>query len=252
MHFIKRIIIFVIGFSCIFLLIHNSDFYNTKVIMADINGVPWLYSSLVTLFSIIAGFVIQKEWENWNSLTDSVKGEVRSLRDLWLWSKHLPTDSQERLGTAIKAYVKEMTLDGLYKSSRGQKSEEIERSFDTLQNVMFDMSHESSKLIPTTFSFFSKLMEFRADRLRYSSHHTPAVLRRTLLFSTSLVILLAFFIGIKSMLLDYIFTMAVSLTSFIIYIVVDDLDHPLDPGSWHLTSAEYDELLLYIDPEETL
>lgn len=241
-----KILIFLLIFSAVFYWMHVGHHYNNRIILADLGGIPWLYSSIVMLFSILAGFVIQKEWENWNSLIDSVKGEVSALRELWFWSRHLPQEFKGKFNIAIRGYVLEMSKDGLFKSARGERSEQVEKSFTILQDVMFNMSKSGSNLFSTTFSFFTKLLEFRSSRLRYSAHNTPKSLRFTLIFITFLLIILSLFIGIKDIWLDYIFTVSVALVSFIIYIVIDDLDHPLVPGSWHLTAEDYDNLLSYI------
>ncbi|HVY68224.1 MAG TPA: hypothetical protein VHA30_05005 [Patescibacteria group bacterium] len=251
MKFSEKIASFLLVFSAVFYWVHVSGHYNTKVILADLGGLPWLYTSLVTLFSIITGFIIQKEWDNWNSLLDSVKGEVDALRELWLWSRHLPEDYKARFDSAIKKYLEEMASDGLNKSERQERSREIEQAFSTIQGTMFEMSQSDSRLMPTTFSFFIKLIEYRTSRIRYTSHHVPQSLQRTLLFTTFLIIALSLFIGIKDIWLDYTFTLSVALMAFIIYLVVDDLDHPLVRGSWHLTPADYEALLRQISADRT-
>ena len=246
MKFSEKIALFIVCFSGLFYWIHVNGHYDTRIVLADLGGVPWLYSSLVMLFSILAGFVIQKEWDNWNNLIDSVKSEVDALRELWLWSLHLPEEYKNKFTLGIKSYVKEMTQEGLNKSGRGEHSKAIEQSFRTLQESMFEMSQKDQFLMSSTFSFFTKILEARTSRIRYSSHHVPQALAKTLLFITLLVIVLCLFIGIKNIWLDYTYTLSVSLTAFIIYIVINDLDNPLVPGNWHLTTQDYETLLTQI------
>jgi len=250
MNFTQKILIFVIVFSAFFLWIHVSGFYDARAIMEDLGGLPWLYSSLVTLFSILVGFVVQKQWENWNSLVDAVKSEVDSLRELFLWSRYLPVEYKEKFSTGIKYYLKEMSEGGLQKSEKGEKSEKIEKAFSKLQGGIFEMSQKDKDLMAATFPFFSKILESRSNRLRYSSHHVPETLKSTLLFCTFLVIVLSLFIGIKDVWLDYSFTVSLSLMAYIIYIVIDDLDNPLIPGNWHLTTKDYESLLKQIEVVE--
>ena len=238
-----KIILFIVGFSALFYWLRAPGHYNIGLVLADLGGIPWLYSSLVTLFSIIVGFTIQKEWENWNNLIDSVKGEVDSLNKLWIWSRHLPKKYKDKFGKAIKYYLTEMTQDGLHKSERGERSENIELAFATLQDAMFEMSQENSPLMATTFAFFSKLIEVRSSRIRYSSHHMPETLRNSLPTASFLIIFLSFFIGVKSIWLDYIFTLSIALAVYIIHLITDDLDNPLKPGAWHLTTIDYQRLL---------
>jgi len=247
MNFTQKILIFVIIFSAFFLWMHLSGFYDARAVMADLGGLPWLYSSLVTLFSILVGFIVQKQWENWNSLVDSVKGEVDSLRELFLWSRYLPEEHKDKFSNGIKYYLKEMTEGGLHKSEKGEKSEKIEKAFLKLQGGIFELSQKDKELMTTTFPFFSKIIESRTNRLRYSSHHVPEALKSTLLFCTFLVIILSLFIGIKDVWLDYSFTVSLSLMAYIIYIVIDDLDNPLKPGNWHLTTKDYESLLKQIE-----
>lgn len=108
---------------------------------------------------------------------------------------------------------------------------------------MFAMSKQDQGLMTSTFSLFSKILECRTNRLRYSAHHIPESLHKSLFFITFLVIALCLFIGIKNITLDYIFTASVSLVAYVIYIVIDDLDHPLTPGNWHITTNDYGNLL---------
>ena len=250
MNFSKKITIFIVVFSILFIFIHVSDLYDTKAVLADLSGLPWLYSSLVVLFSILAGFIIQRQWENWNSLIDSVKNEVDSLRELFIWSRYLPEEYKSRFSNGIKYYLKEMTGEGLSKSEKGEKSEKIEQAFSGLQGVMFEMSQKDPQIMTTTFSFFSRIIESRTNRLRYGSHHIPNALKRTLRFGTFLVIILCLFIGIKDVWLDYTYTASLSLMAYIIYIVIDDLDNPLSPGNWHLTTEDYEALLKRIEALE--
>ena len=144
-----------------------------------------------------------------------------------------------------------MTDGGLIKSEKGEKSEKIENAFSSLQTVMFEMSRKDKELMATTFSFFSEIIKYRTSRLRYSSHHIPEALKKALLFCTFLVIILCLFIGIKDVWLDYSFTISLSLMAYIIYIIVDDLDNPLIPGNWHLTTKDYESLLKQIEIVES-
>ena len=251
MNFSQKILIFVIIFSGFFLWIHMSGFYDARAVLDDLGGLPWLYSSLVTLFSILVGFVVQKQWENWNSLVDAVKSEVDSLRELFLWSRYLPEEYKDRFSKGIKYYLKEMVGSGLQKSEKGEKSEKIEKAFTSLQEVMFELSEKDPNRMTTTFSFFSKIIEARSNRLRFSSHHVPEALKGSLMFCTFLVVVLSLFIGIKDVWLDYSFTVSLSLMAYIIYVVIDDLDNPLIPGNWHLTTKDYESLLKQIEIVES-
>jgi hypothetical protein len=243
MKFTLKIILFVGIFSLIFFGLHDSDFYNKKVILADLGGIPWLYASIGTLFSILAGFIIQKEWENWNSLVDAVGGEVNTLREMWLWSRYLPEETGEIFHNSIQIYLEEMSNDGLRKSEQEIVSGRIEESMAKLNAVMFTMFQNQSSIAANGFNFFTKLIEKRTERIRFSAHHVPSSIKRIILLSTALMICLSLFIGVKNIWLDYTYTLSVSMLAYVIFLVIDDLDHPLSPGGWHLTAKPYQKLL---------
>lgn len=243
MKFTWRIIVFIFLFSGIFYYQNSDPILSPKTLLADLGGIPWLYSSLGMLFSIIVGFVIQKQWDNWNNLLDSVKEEVGALRELWLWSKQFPDNFKKTTEDAIKDYLSVMVDDGLRKSEKGVKSEKIENSLMVFHDNMFKAIKVYPELSSMTFVTFTKILESRTNRIRYSSHHIPTPLKHTLLLGVILVISLSFFIGIKNIYLDYIYTISVSIMAFVIYLVVDDLDNPLKTGNWQVTNRDYKELL---------
>jgi hypothetical protein len=71
----------------------------------------------------------------------------------------------------------------------------------------------------------------------------PTMLKTTVGFVDGLVIALSLFIGEKHLWLDYLFTLSIALLAYVVYLVIDDLDHPLRPGIWHVTSKPYEHLL---------
>jgi len=243
MKFIFKITSFLGLFSIVFYALHKSDFFNNKIMLADLGGIPWLYASIGTLFSILVGFIIQKEWENWNSLINAVNSEVNALREMWLWSQYLPESTRNIFHNSIELYLEEMADNGLYKSEQKIKSSRIEQSISKLNAVMFEMFENQPKVATTTFSFLSKLIEQRAKRIHYSSRHAPRSIKSIVLFATILIIGLCMFIGVRNIWLDYIFTLSVAMLTYTIYLVIDDLDNPLVPGGWNLTSHPYKELL---------
>jgi len=244
MKYFEKIAQFILVFSGIFYFIRIAGhYYDKRIVLADLGGVPWLYATLGTLFAVLAGFVIQKEWENWNDLQDSIKGEVGALRELFLWSTNFPEAIKTRFKLAISDYLRAMSLGELAQSEQRQKSDKIEKALSDLREAIFEVSQNYNQFMSTTFSTFSKLLENRENRLRYSSHHAPKSIKNMMFTGVFLLSFLSLFIGIKDIYLAYVFDLSVASMAFVIYLIIKDLDNPLLPGSWHLTTGDYQELL---------
>src|SRR5574342_614743 len=118
MRLVGRIVIFSILFSSVFFVLHATDL--TKAViredLEDLGGIPWLYSAVCLIFSILTGFIIQHEWDQWNDFVDAIKGEVSTLRSLWLWSQHVP-DAGMKLQEAMKQYLT-ITIQDEWSASR--------------------------------------------------------------------------------------------------------------------------------------
>jgi hypothetical protein len=242
MKLVGNIAIFAMIFSSIFFFLHATDVTKTVLRddLEDLGGIPWLYSAVCLIFSILAGFVIQHEWDQWNDFMEAIKGEVSSLRFLWLWAQHVP-DCGMKLREAMKQYLTVTIRDEWRPSALGE-SEAAGRALAIVQEEASTLFHHS-ELRMTTVGIIGDLLRYREHRLHSGQRRMPAILRATVGFADGLVIVLSLFIGVKHLWLDYLFTLSIALLAYVVYLVIDDLDQPLRPGIWHLTAKPYEHLL---------
>jgi hypothetical protein len=245
MNVLVKIVIFFTTYSVVWFFLRTNDYYTRNILqvdLADLGGVPWLYSVMGIMFSILAAFVIQNEWQYWTFLMTSVKEETSALEQLWLWSHHFPQDVKTVIRQAIHEYLTLTVQGGLEKGAWEAAHDPVEPVLGSLRDTIFGLA-DRPELLVTTFSMFGEIVKHHRNRLYYSARHMPELLRGTLIFADSLIIVLALFIGVKNIWLDYAFTVGIALLAYLIYLVADDLDHPLQPGIWHLTPAHYQRLL---------
>lgn len=212
-------------------------------LLDNLNGVSWLYSTIGLIFGIISAFIIQTEWDKWDRLHTSVREEVGSLQQLLLLARHLPNKIELELKGIIGEYLKLLIHKEWEDLDKGKKSQAIEKTVYDMQEILFNLPPEAARFSEQGFTIFARILSRREDRLHYSAKRLPVMLKTTIIFATSLIIGLSLFIGVKNVLLDYVFTMGIALLAFLIYTVIADLEHPLRPGNWHITTDEYKELL---------
>lgn len=246
MNLVKKLIPFVIVFGVIFYFIRTNSIYDTRLLLANADGIPWLYAVVGTIFGVLAGFAIQKEWDEWNALTDAVRGEVDGLEKLYLWSSNFPEKIKRPVHADIKRYLELIIRDGWQYSERGEKSQEVEDIIADLNNNIYKIFDEAPQLMPTSFALLSNVLNHRSDRLHHSADHIPPLLRNTLRFAAFLLIALSMFIAIRDIWLAYLFTASIASLAYAIFLVLTDLDNPLQPGDWHITTKDYQALLAKI------
>jgi len=247
-----KIAVFAAVFSLAFFVLHAADL-GTSVLkddLDDLGGIPWLYAAVCLIFSILAGFVIQHEWDQWNGFIDAVKGEVGALRSLWLCSKHAPD-----LGIPLWAAMGQYLTATIREEWRARALIESKAAAQALTAVQEEVSllFRHSELRPTMVGMMVDLLRHREHRLQLGQRRMPTMLRGTVAFADGLVIVLSLFIGVKHLWLDYLFTISIALLAYVIYLLIDDLDHPLRPGIWHVTAKPYEQLLAQLtgDTAET-
>lgn len=237
-----RIITAILLFTIIFLLFRFSSPFPSHELARNINGIPWLYSTIGLIFSIISGFIIQNQWKLWESLQDSTQKEINALRQLHLLSRHFPEKLRFKIKDEIN-YLNELIKERRKNVDRGIRSEKIEGAIFKLENTIYSTIEEMPKGEEIALKLLSQIIENREYRIKFSSTHLPLPLKGFMIYITTSVIILSFFVWIDNIILDYIFTLTIALLSYIIYIIIDDLDHPYNPGNWHIATSDFQKLL---------
>ena len=211
MKFIPKLFLFFVVFSSAFWLLRTIDHGNIlRVDLLDLGGIPWLYSAISLIFSILAAFTIQKEWEQWNELVEATQEERNALRELWIWSNYLSKDNEQKIVEGIIKYLSVILQEwpGL---EQGESSEEGENRLDSLRNTIMGLTEKTHRL--PLLSLFNDLIKNRNKRILQSGSRIPPILKNTLIFADLLVIILSLFIGVKNPFLDYIFTLSIGAIS---------------------------------------
>ena len=237
---LKRIILFLVPFSLIFWYIHER--FETSIVRSIQNGLTGFYSADGLIFGLIVAFVIQREWERWTTLSESVRTEIDMVREMWKWSMYAEASLREKMYEHLVAYLTAL-ISGWGNGEEYKRSEIIEVELDSLRKMLIEMSFSTGGLNWQLQNAFNNLIQARNQRLNFSNEHMPGVLKRIVILADGLFIILSLFIAVNNVYLDYIFTASIGLLAFTLILVVIDLDNPFQPGTWHLTADGYAGLL---------
>ncbi|MBV9349864.1 MAG: DUF4239 domain-containing protein [Patescibacteria group bacterium] len=245
---VRRILLFLIPFSVAFWFIHEK--FEATLVRSIQNGLAGFYSVDGIIFGLIVAFVIQREWEIWTNLSEAVQTEIDATREMWKWSAYAEPSLSEKAKSHLETYLR-LLVEGWNKGEVRTRSPEIDAELDKLRSLLASMSLSMENLGVQLRNAFTNLVQARNRRLNYSNQHMPGILKRIVVFTDILLIILSLFIGVNNLYVDYIFTASIGLLVFTLIIVVDDLDNPFRKGTWHLTTEGYENLLLEIERLKT-
>lgn len=237
MRIITRIILFIFLFSGVFYVVRSYDIIHIDVLSKELNGIGWLYSTIGLIFGVLSGFVIQTQWHDWDKLISAMHGELKSLRQLYQYSMHLSPHSHKKIKKTLQDYLHEI-VTSWHQNLNGGSTSAVNSAIKNLQEDITELENNPQKF-ETANRFFISFLDHHEDMIHYSSRRLPKILHILILFSSTLVIGLSLFIGVRTLWLDYIATLAIALLAFLIYYVIHDLDQPLKVGNWHITNHEY-------------
>jgi hypothetical protein len=243
-----KLLFFIVFYSLFFYYLRNSDYYDYRLLKANIDSIPWLYAAISSIFGIVSAFIIQKEWQQWDELVDAVKGENNALYELWLWSGQFQTDYHVR--PLIKQYLHIVIDEGWEKTESGEVSPELDQVIKSLHVGLAEVARLHPAMSSAVFNLLRDLGVYREKRIRFGSSQMPKILLRTFRLATGMMIFLCPLIAIKDYELHFLFSASISLLAYTIYIVARDMDQPLKPGGWHLTTADYRKLLDKLEAEK--
>lgn len=238
---LKRISIFLIPFSLVFWYIHHQ--FESIITRSTQNGLAGFYSVDGVIFGLIVAFVIQREWEIWTNLSESVRMEIDAVREMWKWSMYAEPALCKKAHEHLEIYL-QLIVSEWHKGGETKRSEDVDKELDDLRGLLIHRSLSADGLGEQLQNAFINLVQARNQRLNFSNEHMPTILKRIVILADALLILLSLFVAVDNVYLDYIFTASIGLLAFTLILVVDDLDNPFRPGAWHLTTEGYKILLI--------
>ncbi len=247
MNNIYKTIHFLAIFFIPFYLIRVVEIIPSSLLNESVNGAAWLYSAMATIFGMVSAFIIQNQWNRWDNLVNTTKGEINSLKELIMISSFLTKENKNKIKVEIKNYLNCLINKESWKQiDKGQTVNSVEETMINIQRHVFDISENETKYSKEIIRVFGKLKSHRNNRLRYGAEHLPSILNLIISFSTYSIIIFSMLIYIENIYIDLLFTGGISILVFLIYTIIKDLNHPYKPGSWHLAKNDYKSLLAEI------
>jgi hypothetical protein len=123
------------------------------------------------------------------------------------------------------------------------RSDAVEQALYELEEYVLDIDYrEHPHIGQMSYDLIRNIVAYREKRLQTLAHTLPLGVRIFVSVATYAVIFSSLFIGVNSLLYDYMFTLIIAVLSYGIYLLIVDLSDPDSPGQWHLNTHEYEVL----------
>jgi hypothetical protein len=241
---VVKLVVFVVGFTLLFWAVRMSNILPQTRLNSDIKSIPVLFGVGNFLFSIISGFVIQSQWRKWDILMDATRGEVSTLRQLFIVAHHFPVQARNDIRFHIYRYLD--TYCKVSSHAKGKdllyRSRKVDEALMRIEDTMFAASKRYPDVGTFAFNYLTRAMEYREIKLQSSIHRLPLPIRVFLIFATGSVIIGSLFMPFANLFYNYYFTLIVASLAFGILMIVDDFDNPFRPGIYYLSVDAHKEL----------
>src|SRR6266702_7864594 len=130
-------------------------------------SLPWLYSAIELIFSIISCFIIQTKLNTWNTLIDATHEELSSLRELHVLSHHFSKPVQKEIEKKICNYLTLILQEAEEHKYLERRSAEVDHAIFQLEETIFSIDYtEHPNIGAMAFDLVRKCMEYREKRLQ--------------------------------------------------------------------------------------
>ena len=241
---ILRFIIFILGFGALFWFVRFGNFLPEYKLSEDLRSIPTLFAAGNFIYSIFMGFTIQMQWAKWDSLVNANRGEINMLRQLFIVAHHFPVKERSDIRYHIYRYLEEMVLS--YKAKKSKtlryRSKSVDEALIKVEDSMFAASKKYPDIGPQAFAYLTRAMEYREQKLQFINQQLPVGIRIFVIFATAIVIFGSLFLPFTTVAYNFYFTMVLAILAFGVYLIIEDFDHPHQPGIHHLSVEPYKHL----------
>lgn len=231
------------------LVVVSRSYVRYDGIVEDVSAWGSFFNVFGVAYAIVAGFLLVTVLNRYSALSQTVEDElnaVESIRDFLVYFGQNQHATAKELRTALARYTKavanaewqEMTDPTIPCNS--DTSEELYEIMRCAGKIRVADDRDLS-IFSEVMTSFSGLAKIRTRRIAFANEHLPPRLRLLLLFMSVALATAFLALGVRSLGVHVFMTVALSVSVYLIYWVIEDLDHPFY-GVWNIDRTPLGEL----------
>lgn len=221
----------------------------TTFFISDLSGVGILVSFLGTIYTLIAAFTIVEVWGQFNTVSNLLSREAKSLTSIWNYIDYLNDPKLDKaMKIALVSYTDASVKHEHDEAAKGIRSthpsKELLGIFHVLDSISFNDKRDAA-VFPLLVTAYEDLSSIRSERLDASVTRLPSMLK--FFFNTLTFLLMVGFIliGFNNLVLYVLSISAAAFITSVTYQIIFDLDNPFD-GDWNIQYTPFEQAKKYI------
>ena len=238
------------------LVVVSRSYFRYDGIVEDVSAWGAFFTVFGVTYAIVAGFLLVTVLNRYSALSQTIEDElnaVESIRDFLVYfggDQHTPA---QELKTALARYTKAVATTEWQEMAdpaipcNSDTSEELYEIMRCAGKICVADDRDLS-ILSAVITSSSDLAKMRTRRIALANERLPLRLRLLLLFMSVALASAFLALGVRSLGTHVFMTVALSVSVYLIYWVIEDLDHPFY-GIWNIDRTPLDELVKRFESE---
>jgi len=190
------------------------------------------FGTVSVLYSLILAFVIMAEWDDFNSLNQTIAAEADKLNNILSHSANLPDTIRATIGNSLSVYCQQVINDEW--TTQELKVVDHPSAIPALRSMLLTTTPANSQqenVLKVLDDDLSSISDLRRDRLSHTHSQLPSLVWGILDSGALMLVLFCYFFQVSSEKLHrFYLSFFVCLLAMCLSIIYN-LDHPFSPGS---------------------
>ncbi|MDR3713138.1 MAG: DUF4239 domain-containing protein [Puia sp.] len=250
-HFYLAALVFLLGITCIFLLVKKSPVLKRFSIDLDIGGI--IYGGIVAVYSILLAFIVVIVWQQYQNTGDRIQEESSKVFNLYRASYAFPDSSTgKKIRTTVINYVSSVVTDEFPAMEHDTTSPITQKRY----NQVWDMVYAIRPVTDNEKTWYASMVtsvnqfgEARIIRVSDMDPSLPPLMWKILLAGGLIIILFAILFKTNNNGAHFLKILMFSIIIVFNLILVDMLDHPYK-GMLRIEPTAFTKILNHYKEEQ--
>jgi hypothetical protein len=246
----------VVGIASAFAVVLARGQIHYEGIVEDVSAWGAFFTVFGVVYAIVAGFLLVSVLTRYGALSQTIEDElnaVESIRDFLVYfsgEQKTPAQAVNRSLATYAESVARVEWEEMADPAIPTNSDTSEELYQVMRSTgaIHATGERDNAILSAVIASVSDLAKMRTRRIALANERLPPRLRLLLLFMSFVLIASFLAVGVRSGIVHVFMTSSVSISAYLLYWIIADLDHPFY-GFWNIDRSPLDDLIKRFEAE---